>query len=79
MFLRIGLQVPLSLACELRRVLSPHCRIVNGYGPSECTIFSAARSLRTDDEMTFPIGHPLPGYRVLVVKESEEVREIYTF
>ncbi|GGC72379.1 amino acid adenylation domain-containing protein [Chelatococcus reniformis] len=37
----------------------PHCRFVNGYGPTENTTFSCCHAIGTDDDGPIPIGRPI--------------------
>ncbi|HYR07710.1 MAG TPA: amino acid adenylation domain-containing protein, partial [Longimicrobium sp.] len=60
----------LSVA-HVRRALErlPEVRVVNGYGPTENSVFTTARRVRPEDleRPGIPIGAPLPGDRVYVL------------
>lgn len=64
-----GEQVPLSLARDLQALL-PSCRIVQAYGPAECSVYTTNHRLRPSDVDSFPIGAPLPGYRVTLIDDE---------
>ncbi|MGE3936014.1 MAG: amino acid adenylation domain-containing protein, partial [Rhodospirillaceae bacterium] len=51
------------------RAAAPHCRLVNGYGPTENTTFTAAHTVSPADEnaAAVPIGRPIANTRVYVL------------
>ncbi len=62
-------------AAHVRRALEafPEMRLVNGYGPSECTVFSACHVVpREWDGASVPIGRPVGDRRVHVLDASLE-------
>ncbi|MFO1028903.1 MAG: non-ribosomal peptide synthetase [Acetobacteraceae bacterium] len=58
-----ALSLPLAKRLE---ALAPETRVVNGYGPSETAPLTTVWPVSTAAEATVPLGHALPGYRVLV-------------
>src|SRR5579871_4476922 len=56
---------------EVRRALEslPHCRMVNGYGPTEATTFSCCHTVAMDDclSRSIPIGRPIENTRVYIL------------
>jgi acyl-coenzyme A synthetase/AMP-(fatty) acid ligase/acyl carrier protein len=64
-----GEALPLALAQRLE-AYAPSTRVVNGYGPSETAPLSTVWPVRTEAEATIPLGHALPGYRVLVADRA---------
>ena len=60
---------------HVRRMLlaHPHCRLINGYGPTEGTTFTCCYSARPEDlHQSVPIGHPISNTRVYVLDEKLE-------
>jgi amino acid adenylation domain-containing protein len=58
---------------HVRRALErfPKLRLVNGYGPSECTVFSACKVLSADfPQGPVPIGRPVGDRRVYILDDS---------
>lgn len=55
---------PASLYSSLKE-LSPELNVLNGYGPSECTITCCAK--RLEDERNITIGAPAPNTRFFIV------------
>jgi aryl carrier-like protein len=51
------------------------CRMINGYGPTECTTFSTLHEVKevAAQATTVPIGVPLPNAQVYVLDEYREV------
>jgi amino acid adenylation domain-containing protein len=48
-----------------------HCRLINGYGPTENTTFSACAWLTTlEEEASVPIGHPISNSTVYILDEE---------
>jgi len=56
--------LPKSLV-DLIHTFSPNCRVYNGYGPSETTIFSCLKEVTTDE--TICIGKPIGGTQIYVL------------
>ncbi|KAE8423901.1 hypothetical protein BDV36DRAFT_289998 [Aspergillus pseudocaelatus] len=60
-----------------RKVLEygPPKRLLNLYGPTECTMFSTFHDISIEDveRGTIPIGKPMSGYEVIVVNDSLDV------
>ncbi|MFE7274773.1 amino acid adenylation domain-containing protein [Streptomyces sp. NPDC057623] len=46
--------------------------VINGYGPTEATVYATMHRCRPDDTAFVPIGRPLTGVRVRVVGEDGE-------
>ncbi|KAF7595680.1 hypothetical protein BBP40_005124 [Aspergillus hancockii] len=59
-----------------RRILEygPPKRLLNLYGPTECTMFSTFHSISIGDveNGTIPIGMPMDGYEVVIVGENRQ-------
>jgi amino acid adenylation domain-containing protein len=57
--------------------LTPHeplpFKVVNNYGPAECTVVSTSHVLDTDSESVPPIGHAITGARVYVLDEDRQL------
>ncbi|KAJ1956177.1 hypothetical protein IWQ62_005363, partial [Dispira parvispora] len=66
----IRLIVSVGEACpqRLRRQWGERCIFANGYGPTECTVFTHFGIMEVDRHVT--IGHPLPGLTSYVVDEQ---------
>ena len=54
---------------RVRRVLEalPELRLVNGYGPTENTVFTCCHAVAGEVAATVPVGRPVGGTRVLVL------------
>ncbi|MGV9883860.1 MupA/Atu3671 family FMN-dependent luciferase-like monooxygenase [Streptomyces sp. NPDC003006] len=64
-----GEALPPALACELREHLP--ARLLNMYGPTETTIWSASHEVtEADDDTTVPIGGPVANTRIHIVDET---------
>ncbi|PYP82534.1 MAG: non-ribosomal peptide synthetase, partial [Blastocatellia bacterium AA13] len=52
----------------------PACRLINGYGPTECTTFSSSFTAIQPDEMvsSVPIGHPITNTSIYILNENLE-------
>ncbi|MFF5675068.1 amino acid adenylation domain-containing protein [Streptomyces hygroscopicus] len=46
--------------------------VINGYGPTEATVYATMHRCRPDDTAYVPIGRPLAGVRIRVVSEEGE-------
>lgn len=64
-----GEALPLAVARRLE-TLAPNTRVVNGYGPSETAPLATVWPVVTENEAAIPIGHALPGYRVLIADHA---------
>jgi amino acid adenylation domain-containing protein len=74
-------------AQHVRRVLReiPHCRVINGYGPTENTTFTCCFSMQHGDDIpdSVPIGRPISNTQVYILNEAlrpvaiGEVGELY--
>ena len=64
-----GEALSLALAHRLE-TNAPSTRVLNGYGPSETAPLSTIWPIRTEGEASIPLGHALPGYRVLVADQA---------
>ncbi len=67
----------LSVA-HVRRALDalPHTALINGYGPTECTTFTATYRIPhplPDDTLSIPIGQPIQDTHVLICSASGEL------
>jgi len=64
-------------APHVRKVLAqlPHCRLINGYGPTECSTFSAWHVVGELDAhaTSVPIGKPLANVRCYVLDENQDL------
>lgn len=60
---------------ELLRNAMPHCRVINGYGPTENTTFTACYPVPEDADVSHgvPIGFPICCTRVYVLDENLEL------
>ncbi|HEU0078001.1 MAG TPA: condensation domain-containing protein, partial [Longimicrobiaceae bacterium] len=60
-------------AAHVRRALElyPELRLVNGYGPSECTVFASCYAVPADfDAPSVPVGRPIGDRRVYLLDAS---------
>lgn len=77
LFLFCGEALPIELARALV-VAAPQARIINLYGPTECTIFATYHEFdkeRSPPHGVVPIGHPLPGLRCIIVADGRRIQE----
>lgn len=58
-----------ALPSDLARRWSSHVTLVNGYGPTECSV-TVTRAWCSPDDPEVTIGHPHPGARVYVADET---------
>ncbi len=66
-------------ALSVRHVLKglselPDCRLINGYGPTECTTFSSTFTVTEAAELvnSVPIGHPITNTHIYILSENQE-------
>ena len=71
MFSMGGEAVPTTLFKKFKQNI-PNSKIINGYGPAECTIFSLTHecNLEIDYQNQPPIGKLLPNYNCLVLDDN---------
>jgi len=64
----------LSHAAKMKRQ-HPHCRLINGYGPTENTTFTCCYEIPADltSRKSVPIGRPIANTRVYIVDERLEI------
>jgi amino acid adenylation domain-containing protein len=62
-----------ELVLKARRAL-PHCRLINGYGPTENTTFTCCHTIANEQELahSVPIGRPIPHTQVYILDENRE-------
>lgn len=73
-----GEQVTGADYAAFRACFPAGARLVNGLGPSECTL--ALQHLCTDDDLrrvSVPVGHPVPGIEVLLLDADGSPAEVY--
>ncbi len=61
--------------CRAQRALGPHVQLINGYGPTECTTFTACYRIPdgiTQDCESIPIGRPIANTQVYVLDSQLE-------
>ncbi len=69
-----GEQLPKSLVDRIKE-LAPNCRVYNGYGPSETTIFSTVKDVTDLDSIT--IGKPIGNTQIYILGKNKTVLPIY--
>ena len=64
--------MPLGTASSLLASLPPNAKLINGYGPAECTLCSTLHTVTEKDIRSgkIPIGQPDPAHRCLVCDEQ---------
>lgn len=69
-----GEALPAELARRHHRLV-PRVRLVNEYGPTECTVWSTYHEVgpADGDGVSVPIGRPIPGVHVHIVDEHGEL------
>jgi amino acid adenylation domain-containing protein len=79
--IRLSLFCGEALSCDLARdwaAAVPNSRLLNLYGPTECTIFATYAEYERQNVTcrgTVPIGGPLPGVGCLIVNEGSVIEE----
>ncbi|CAF3859706.1 unnamed protein product [Rotaria magnacalcarata] len=71
-YLTFGEPLPLGTASSLLGSLPPNAKLINGYGPAECTLCSTLHTVTENDIRSgkIPIGQPDPSHRCLVCDEQ---------
>jgi amino acid adenylation domain-containing protein len=61
---------------HVQKVLTelPDCRLINGYGPTECTTFSSSFRATEPGKLvsSVPIGHPISNSRIYILSQNQE-------
>ncbi|KAJ1970029.1 hypothetical protein IWQ62_000234 [Dispira parvispora] len=53
---------------------SPHCRLYNGYGPTEITVVATTKEVKPGNQVT--IGRPLPNYECYILDNRRQLLPI---
>ena len=65
---------------HVRRAMkeAPACRLINGYGPTECTTFSSTHRVGGVEELgkTVPIGRPVSNTRIYILGQGHEAAPV---
>ena len=72
--LLVGVESIKSKTIEKYYLLNPNMKIINGYGPSECTICATAYSVTKDNLHNFsiiPIGKPLSNSKLYILDKDK--------
>ena len=60
-----------ALPQDLVELFAPHCRLENGYGPTECSVTVTRGTMRAGHAVT--IGHAVPNNRACIMEELDGV------
>lgn len=67
-----GESLPLTTASTLLENMPSRAKLVNGYGPAECTLCSTNHTVTKDDVKngSIPIGQPDPAHQCVIYEEN---------